>query len=255
MRRATFLLLVLCPLLAGCNTQLNSGLSQREANEMVAVLMHAGIPAYRETDPKDHSETVYVESGRFADAVYVMCADGLPRNTHPAITDVFKGGGLVSSPVEERARMTYALGQELSRSLANIDGVLDAQVHIVLPDNDSLGRDTTPASASVFIKYVPGAAVEQLLPQMKQLVANGVQGLSYDKVSVVMVPGTCVPGATDASSPVSVAGLWVTRDSARPLQIVLGAGAAAIALLGMLAGWLGWRMYAAAPPRTSLVVR
>src|SRR5579875_3427183 len=151
MRRGAWLAAALCLLLAGCNTELDSNLSQPEANEIVAVLERAGIGAYRQTDPKDKTDTVFVEQGRFADAVELLNAHGLPRRHHPSIADVFKGGGLVSSPVEERARMIYAMGEELSRSLSEIDGVLDARVHIVLPDNDPMRRDTTPASAAVFI--------------------------------------------------------------------------------------------------------
>lgn len=245
----------LCLLLAACSTELNSGLTQREANDMVALLVRAGIPAYRQTDAKDHTEAVFVESGRFADAVDLLDAHGLPRANHPTIADVFKGGGLVSSPVEERARMIYAMGEELSRSLSEIDGVLDARVHIVLPDNDPIRRDTTPASAAVFIRYAPDTQAAQLLPQIKQLVANGVQGLSYDKVSVVMVPAAVAPPMNEANAPVEVAGLWVSHDSAQPLQIVLGVGALLLLALAGLSGWFAWRIYGPAVKRSSLVVR
>ncbi len=245
----------LCLLLAACSTELNSGLSQREANEMVALLVRTGIPAYRQTDAKDHTETVFVESGRFADAVDLLSAHGLPRTTHPTIADVFKGGGLVSSPIEERARMIYAMGEELSRSLSEIDGVLDARVHIVLPDNDPMRRDTAPASAAVFIRYATDTQVAQLLPQIKQLVANGVEGLSYDKVSVVMVPAAVTPPVNEANVPVEIAGMWVSRDSARALQLVLGAAAAVLLALAGLSGWFAWRLYGPAPKRTNLVVR
>jgi type III secretion protein J len=57
----------------------------------------------------------------------------------------------------------------------------------VLPDNDLLKREATPSSASVFVRYDDASQVASLVPQIKMLVANSVQGLSYDKVSVVLV--------------------------------------------------------------------
>ena len=101
---------------------------------------------------------------------------------------VFKKDGLVSSPMQERAQMIFALSQELSRTVSEIDGVLSARVHLVLPENDPLRQQLVPSSASVFIRHRSNMPVGNLVPQVKMLVANGVAGLSYDKVSVVLVP-------------------------------------------------------------------
>jgi len=231
-------------LLAGCKTQLNSGLSEREANEEVALLLRHDIPASRETDAKTGSLTVFVEKSMFADAVDVLRAHGLPRQHFDTIADVFKGNGLVVSPIEKRARMVYALGEELSRTISDIDGVLTARVHIVMPDNDPLSRDTVPSAASVFVAYKPGTDVGGLVPQIKMLVANGVAGLSYDKVSVVMRAAAGeAPGAATAEPPPlrEVGGFWVFEGDARALQLVLaGAAGMAAVLLGLLT-WVAWR--------------
>lgn len=243
--------------LCGCKMQLSSGLSERDANEEVALLLRSGIPAARELDPKDRTLVVTVEQSRFADAVDVLRSHGLPHQHYDSIVDVFKGGGLVSSPVEERARMVYALGEELSRTVSEIDGVLSARVHIVLPDNDPLRRDVPPSSASVFIRSQPGAAVGELVPQIKMLVANGVSGLSYDKVSVVLVPAAQSTASGPAAPEMQdVAGLWIERGDAVWLQMVLAGGAAAILALAGLAGWLLWRLRGrGARVGSSLIVR
>src|SRR4029078_13117125 len=101
---------------------------------------------------------------------------------------VFKKDGLVSSPMQERAQMIFALSQELSRTVSEIDGVLSARVRLVLRENDPLRQQLVPSSASVFIRHRGNMPVGNLVPQVKMLVANGVTGLSYDKVSVVLVP-------------------------------------------------------------------
>ena len=242
MRRALPLLLCLA-LLAGCKVELNRGLQENEANEIVAVLMRAGIPATRASEKAGPGSTVSVEESRFADAVDLLRSRGLPRRSHAVMTDIFKGDGLVASPTEERARYIYAISEGLAGTIAQIDGVLSSRVHIVLPDADALRKDTTPSSAAVFIRHVPGAAVGDVVPQIKMLVANAVPGLAYDKVSVIVVPAaaTVAPAQMEAGAIVPVLGLWVHRDSAQSLYVALASGAALLVALIGLMGWHLWR--------------
>jgi len=174
-------------MLAGCQSELYTDLDQRQANEIVATLLQHGIAAER-TFGKDDRVSVSVDSSRFADAVTILNDNGLPRQKFATLGDVFKRDGLVSSPVQESAQMIYALSQELSRTVSDIDGVLTARVLLVLPQNDPLSEKVVPSSASVFIRHRADMPIEHLVPQIKMLVADGVAGLSYDKVSVILVP-------------------------------------------------------------------
>ena len=174
-------------LLAGCQTELYAALPEQDANEMVALLMQRDITADK-VSAKDGTDTIMVDRSRFADAVTVLHDAGFPRKTFESMGEVFKSGGLVASPMQERARFLYALGQELSGTISQIDGVLSARVAVVLPENDILDRSPTPSAASVFVRYDAASNVDHLVPQIKMLVTNSVQGLTYDKVSVVLVP-------------------------------------------------------------------
>ncbi|MDI4231933.1 type III secretion inner membrane ring lipoprotein SctJ [Bradyrhizobium sp. Arg237L] len=178
---------LLATALGGCKADLYTKLQEREANEMVALLLGNGFDAGR-TQSKDGTSTVIVEQKQFAQAVELLKANGYPRQTFTNMGEVFKGGGLIASPTEERARYVYALSEELSKTISDIDGVLSARIHVVLPKNDLLRQDATPSSASVFIRYDTRAPVKALLQQIKMLVANSIEGLSYEKVSVVLVP-------------------------------------------------------------------
>lgn len=247
-------LLILIPLLlalAACKVELNRGLTEREANEVVAALLRQGIPAERHTDPAARDTSgrnviVQVPQSRFAEAVEVLRAQGLPRQSFVSMGEVFRGDGLVNSPTEERARLIWAMGQELSRTVAEIDGVLAARVHLVLPENDALRREATPSSAAVFIRHVPDAQLATLVPQIKLMVASAVAGLSYDRVTVTLVPAAVAATPVAAPPPMEqVLGLWVSADSAGPLRMALAAGAA---LLVLLLGLLGWSR---ARPRTT----
>lgn len=173
--------------LCGCQTELYSALPEQEANEMLASLLRAGLTATK-VQAKDGSDTLLIDEKQFATAVELLRVLGLPRTKFSTINDVFQPSGLIASPIQEQARLLWALGQELSHTVSQIDGVLTARVQIVLPDNDLLKRDSTPSSASVFIRYDDASEVPNLVPQIKMLVANSVQDLKYDKVSVVLVP-------------------------------------------------------------------
>jgi type III secretion protein J len=181
-------LIVTSVVLCACQSDLYTKLSEAEANEMVALLLRNGISASVGI-AKDGTKVVRVEDGYFADAVSLLNEAGLPKPKFATMGDVFADTKLISSPTEERARFIYATSQELSKTLSEIDGVISARVHLVLPKNDPLKEDYKPSSASVFIKHDAAASVSPLLPQIKTLVANGIEGLNYDRVSVVFVPG------------------------------------------------------------------
>ncbi|MDH3660597.1 MAG: type III secretion inner membrane ring lipoprotein SctJ [Alphaproteobacteria bacterium] len=204
----------LCLLLAACKVELHSGLDQRDANEIMAILLKNGISASRSI-AKDKTLTVVVEEERFAEAVDILQAHSLPREKFNDLCSVFTGEGMISSPIEDRARLICALSQELSRTISEIDGVMSARVHVVLPEND-LGRSKAkPSSASVFIRHHEDAPIDKLSPQIKMLVANGIEGLVYDKVSIAMVPVISpVEIATSSNDYTTVAGLWVHTTSA-----------------------------------------
>ncbi|OAG75546.1 flagellar MS-ring protein [Acetobacter malorum] len=184
-KAALFLIPML--LLCACKTELMTSLAEDDANVMLALLLQHGVRADK-IQQKDGSDTLRVEQAQFAQAVALLHEAGYPRQSFQSMGQVFQASGLVSSPQQERARFLWALGQELSRTISDIDGVLTARVQVVLPNNDLLNREPTPSSASVFVRYKDQSAAQHLVPQIKQLVADSVEGLSYDRVSVVMVP-------------------------------------------------------------------
>ena len=116
--------------LAGCKTEVYQGLTEPQANAMIAVLLKNGIPSEK-TSTKD-GFTLSVESDHVAATLELMRENNLPRPAYETMGDIFSAKGMISSATEEEARMTYALGQELSETLSQIDGVLTARVHVVL---------------------------------------------------------------------------------------------------------------------------
>jgi type III secretion protein J len=170
--------------LSACNERaLYSKLNERQANEMVAVLRLAGIPA--EKLSREDGFAVSTSEGEFARAVQTLRAMGLPRDDFDSLGKVFKREGFVSTPLEEHSRLIHALSQELSHTVSSIDGVVLARVTLVVPEKHPLSDKVVPSSASVLIKHRPGLDVDTLVPKIRALVVNSVEGLPYDSVTVV----------------------------------------------------------------------
>lgn len=102
---------------------------------------------------------------------------------------------MISTPLEERARYIYALSQELETTLSNIDGVIVARVHVVLPERVAPGEPVQPASASVFIKHDPRLDPDSIRARVRRMVASSLPGMATavdnsQKLTVVFVPAT-----------------------------------------------------------------
>ncbi|MCJ8205527.1 type III secretion inner membrane ring lipoprotein SctJ [Pseudomonas sp. RGM2987] len=185
--------LLLCLLLTACEERsaLHSRLSEQDANEVIAELADKNIEASKQVD-KD-GMTVLVEPADMNSAVHVLEAAGLPRRSRSSLGDIFRKEGVISTPLEERARYIYALSQELESTLSQIDGVVLARVHVVLPERVAPGEPVQPASASVFIKHTGALDPDSITPRVRNLIASGIPGMAdaahnASKLSVVFVP-------------------------------------------------------------------
>ncbi|KUM27581.1 nodulation protein NolT [Mesorhizobium loti] len=244
--RSHHYVLPLLLVLSGCKDDLYTKLQERDANEMLALLLDNGVDAVR-VAAKDGTSTIQVEKEQVAYSINLLNAKGLPRQAFKNLGEIFQGSGLIASPTEERARYIYALNEELSHTISEIDGVFSARVQVVLPDNDLLQERSTPSSASVFIRHDANINVSALLPQIKMLVANSIQGLSYEKVEVVFVPAERPaveqrPALAQAAKSIPVP----------LLAVIVGLAVAVFAVLSYLASSLVYRRRHSSPQRARL---
>ncbi|MYM98638.1 type III secretion system inner membrane ring lipoprotein SctJ [Duganella vulcania] len=182
--------LALSALLSGCGNRANLqvGLNDADANEIVTLLTRYGIEAQK-VATKD-GVTLTVNADDIARATTAMQAAGLPRRALSDLGQIFKKDSMISTPLEERARYIHGLSAELESTLQQFDNVISARVHVVLPERIAPGEPVQPSSAAVFIKYHDTVDEDTLIPRIRQLVASSIPGLAGEsgraKVSVVM---------------------------------------------------------------------
>lgn len=181
-------LLILCLLTTGvgCDKELYTNLSEEHVNSMISLLDANGIESSKKVSKDGYS--LIVDNGKYAESNLILKEYGYPKEEYQSIGKLFKKEGIISSPLEERVRYMHALSQAVSETLTQIEGVIKARVHLVLPKNNSFNEEVSPSSASVFISHHQSVDVEKFRSDIKLLVEKGIDGLSYDRVSVFLMP-------------------------------------------------------------------
>ncbi len=239
--RVLLLGLLLTWLLAGCGArvELLAAVPEADANEVIAALVNAGIEATK-VPGKEGMVGVKVDQAMAARAVDTLRVAGLPREHFSGLGQVFRKDGLISSPLEERARYLSALSQDLSSTLTRIDGVLFARVHLVLPERGRANEADTPSTAAVFIKHQKDANLELLQPQVRRMVVNSIPDLTSERVSIVLIPSAANQQSIQLVWS-TLYGMRVEADALTPLTLLIHVlGALALAGLGG-SGYLAWR--------------
>lgn len=175
--------------LGGCSQQLYEDLSEQEANDVTATLRLEDIDATK-ISLKDKRWGVNVPPKDFAQAVRILRERNMPALGFEGLGQMFKKDSLLITPTEERARLMHAFSEELTMTLRQMDGVIDARVHVVIPPRDLLPEESKPSSAAVLIKARIGADFSDQISGIKQLVVNSVEGVSSETVTVLVMPAS-----------------------------------------------------------------
>ncbi|HEY6100621.1 MAG TPA: secretion protein [Anaeromyxobacter sp.] len=227
------ILALLLTTLAGCaSEEILHGLAEPQANEVLVALDEAGVGASKKReDGADAGWTVSVPASDAARAQRALSERSLPRARPAGFADVFAKASLVPTPTEEHALYLHALGGELSRSVEAIDGVVEARVHLGLPQPDPLRPGERPRPrAAVLVKCRPAscAAVRALEDGIRSLVAGSADGLEHAAVAVVIAEAAAT--ALPAAAPARRASWLLVA-----LAAAAGLGAAGIGAMGLRA--------------------
>ncbi len=185
-----FSLLLFSLVLTGCKkeTSLLSNLDQYRTNKIISTLQQHGISSTKVANKKGNAYTIMIDAAKLAEATTILNAVGPFTPAHaPQDPCAFKG--LIATPSEERACRKFRLQSDLEDTLSQIDGIISAEVHIVMSDNpeDSLKTEFLSSSAAIFIKHRADVNLSIFKTNIKRLVEKSIPGLTYDKVSLVLI--------------------------------------------------------------------
>jgi len=232
---AIAIVLTLC-FMTACSQELNHGLTEDQANEMVVTLANNGINASKIMVPGEVlSFTLTVPKRDAARAWEILQSNHLPKPPSKGFGEVFAKTSLIPTAVEEKAMYMQAVTGELEKTMMTITGVVDARVHVVLPESDVLKQELqgpTITKAAVLLKYKAdrNGAVPFKEEDVKNLLANSVEGLKAADVAVV-----ATEVATDKVPDMVHAGpIKLSKDSLFPFQILV----VVVVILFILVGFM-----------------
>jgi type III secretion protein J len=215
----------------GCDAELYHGLPERQANQAVVALREAGFAADKRPEGRGgrpgSAFTLVVPRREEVAALKLLAERGLPRLPREP-----GRGGLLPLPAEQRAEQAAHLGEQLAATLEALPEVLQAQVHLALPDEDPLRPgERQRATASVLLRLRGGAAAPEA--GVRRLLSGAVPGL--DPEDVVVVAAAAPSGPPSGPALVRVGPLWVAPGSFRWAAVLISAnlllGAVVVGLL------------------------
>ncbi|MGC3979890.1 MAG: flagellar basal-body MS-ring/collar protein FliF [Steroidobacteraceae bacterium] len=151
-----------------------------EISQVAQSLDSTGIP-YK-TDMS--SGSVSVPADRLNEARLKLAGAGLPASG--GFASLTKDSGFGTSQVMETARYQYALEIELAKTVANLQPVEAARVHLAIPEQSAFIRDKRTASASVFVQLKNGRRLDsEQVNSIINLVASSIPGMDAKHVTVI----------------------------------------------------------------------
>jgi type III secretion protein J len=206
---------------SGCDAVVRSGLSEAQANQLLVALDLVAISARKLPEPgaSEPRYRIEVPAAELAAALRVLQQQRLPAPEPPSTEALLEASGLVATPDEERARLSAVTANELARSLARFEGVVDARVHLVLPTAlRPLDTPAPPLQAAVLLVRAHSAPpIDE--NAVRTLVAAAVSGLAPSAVSIVQTQAAATPPSAAATA--RVGPFSVRRESAPLLRVVL----------------------------------
>lgn len=183
-------------------------LSDTEAAKVIAALDDAKVPYKIGTG----GSSILVPAEKIHVMRMQLAGKGIPRSDGVGF-EIFDKPNFGISDFIQRANYIRALQGELARTIAQLDEIESARVMVVMPENRLLIDKDKHATASVFVRLRSnGQLAPQAINSIRFLVANSVEGLKPNFVSVVDNQGNVLSENVENDS---LVGLSATQLDAR----------------------------------------
>jgi flagellar M-ring protein FliF len=191
-------------------TPLYSNLSEMDAAEVIQSLESSGV----EYEFSANSGLISVPTESIHKVRLMMAGEGLPRGSEGGFSFLQKEQGLGTSAFMETARYNQAVAEELQRSIASLDAIQSARVHLAVPEKSAFIRNRTKANASVVVSLARGRSLDDdQVAGIVYLVASSVTDLEPGNVTLIDQRGRLLSGNNASESlMMSTEQLRYTRD-------------------------------------------
>jgi len=157
-------------------------LPEQESAQVLEALDQSGVP-FR-LDPV--SGAVQVPAGQLHEARLKLATEGLPKASGFGFELLEKDQGLGTSRLIEDARYHRAIEGEMARSIATLDSVESARVHLALPRQSVFVRERSRPTASVLVNLYAGRSLDEgRVAGIVHLVSSSIPDLDPENVTVV----------------------------------------------------------------------
>jgi flagellar M-ring protein FliF len=160
---------------------LYANLAGEDAAQITQSLDSARIPYKLE----DGGGSISVPAEQLAAARIKLASQGLPEGGG-GVNAMTKDPGFGVSAFMENARYQHALETELARTIASVQNVQGARVHLAMARQSAFISDHKPGSASVFLQIKAGRRLDdEQVQAIANLVASSIPEMSASQVTVV----------------------------------------------------------------------
>ena len=158
------------------------GISQKDQAAIYNALMLADIPV--KLDPV--SGNVTVSSEEYHKAKLLLASQGLPESSIGGFDLVRKDQSMGTSQFMEKMRYKLAMEEELAISIATIDSIRRARVHLAIPKQSVFIRNRAASKASVVVFQHQGRTISTgQVEAIIHMVASSIPFMEAESISVV----------------------------------------------------------------------
>ncbi len=156
-------------------------LPEQEAASVTQWLRENGV-SY---ELKNNGRSIYVPAGKVYETRLQLAGAGLPSRGGVGF-EIFDKQNFGVTKFTQKINYQRALQGELARTIASLDAVKSARVHLVMPEKRLLEEQQQPAKASVVLDLGPGRGLDAgQIQGIVHLVAGSIEGLDKNMVTLV----------------------------------------------------------------------
>ena len=170
---------------------LYGNLSEMDASQVINQLEQSGTPYKYDAA----SGIISVAASEIHEVRIRLASSGLPSSSERGLAMLYDDQSIGTSAFMEGARYNQAIAEELQRSIASLDIVKAARVHLAIPRKSAFIRNRSEANASIVVSVAQGRSLnESQIAGIVYLVASSVADLDPDNVTLIDQKGRLLSG-------------------------------------------------------------